>query len=460
MERLHFVCQPPNFDANLPQLRANDKSTDEGRALRKSLNDATKAHVTTLLGSAPHYEFWSDATVVFPETPKCTAAGYSALWDTATGSILCEWAGSAGRLACSYTAEAHTARAGLHQATLTLLQIHTPSTLMLGFDNMGLTMALATGPVRATTQPLASIWSDLELLLARGWKIAVCFYFSHVGTELNEHVDKGAERALAACTPADHDQAPIDLDDMTRAVQLFLTQRWHETNKSLFRVAAFGPRPINLTELASFPNYTEILRARADCSPHYGKLHRIINPTEPAECRLCKKLPPDKIAQPRAATIAAAAAAAAAAAPVAAAAAAAAAPPPAAHLPRPPDELQCPQCPKRLTNKTNLLRHMRRIHPEVAPEEGDNYQCECKRSFASFASRRVHRQSCQAYQATYGAANQAAVAETAADIDTIESFSHFWTGQCTGFPPGPKKVTPASLSRYVADLLDRLGPSQ
>jgi hypothetical protein len=454
MERLHFVCEPPGFRPALPQLRDQDKSTDEGRALRKRLNEATMKHVGNLLGTNPRYQIWSDASVAKPETPACVSAGYAALWDTHTDAILNEWSGSAGRLACSYTAEAFTARSGIKHFVPTLLQIP-PSTLLCGFDNMGLALALSMGPNKATTQSLASIWSDLELLLTHGWTIAIAFFFSHVGTELNEHVDKGAAEALRRCTSQDHDQAPIDLDDMARAVQLYLTERWHESQKTLFRVAAFGPRPIDLTELASCKNSMEILRARANCSTHYGKLHRLYHPEVPLTCRLCGKLP----AQGQAVRAAAAVAAAAPAQPppnnaVPLPNAPAAAP---AVAPAAPQRVQCPHCPVTLVDKAGLQRHLRGKHPDVAyQKQGEQFECECGKLFDSFNSRRTHRIWCWTYKETLAPANRAVARAVNEDIDTPETFAHFWRGECTGFRKGNAKLTIAAFSTYVDELLQQL----
>jgi hypothetical protein len=100
--------------------------------------------------------------------------------------------------------------------------------------------------------------------------------------------------------------------------------------------------------------------------------------------------------------------------------------------------------------KGKLLRHLRQVHNIAQPRTKEQYECECKAKFDSLAARRTHRISCR----TFKAANANAAAkheEEQAAAETIETFGHFWKGECSAFTHSR-----ANLPNFVQTLLARL----
>ena len=453
LAHLHFIPVPPGEAAVHDLLVQHPKDTEEGRTLRHALNDETLAAAYTWLGTPTPHEIWSDASVEHPETARSTSSGYAALWYPGAPPShppTITWQGSAGRLACSYTAERLTARSGIRLFTQHLLHsAPADRRLLIALDNQGLVQHISGWFPSITCEHDADLCNDLLALASTGWRIAVIFCYSHVGTPRNEHVDTGAATALQQCTPADHDSAPIDLNDFQRAVRVHLTAEWKRDLDSTFRVRAFGPAPLDLRALAPLPQSLRaaVLRARVDCSPDYGKLHRLLHPRVPLACRLCglhaMGPQPQRLALPETTEDAEQ--------------------PRADQQPdqqpaqqRPANRFKCRLCPLDYASREGLIRHMRHDHNAAPADAPDTtFACECGKHFKSFASRRVHRQTCTAFQHLLGPQQRAAAAASTQDIATIESFEHFWTGACA-LPAGPTSPSISDIVDFLRDLKARL----
>jgi hypothetical protein len=463
LTRVTLMPNPPGTLQHATELRTYGKDDERGRTLRRDINDDTLRLARAAASpdaSQFDYELWTDATVHKGETPDCTSAGYAALWSNctpaATQQPLHEWSGSAGRLACSYTAERHTLRSGLKDFTPRLLSFR-PARLLVGVDNQGLVASLAAGPLATDTNPNDEIWYDLHRLASAGWTIVVVFVFSHVGTPRNEFADKGAETARAGLTQADHDTAPVDYHDVTRAIKTFWKQQWEHDTAALTRRTLFAGTPhhapFDLNQLEHDPAlFVETCRARVDCSPHYGKLLRILQPSTIPACRLCKRTmlnqappppaPPVRVPPLRQQ------------------------PPPQPLPPQPPPQpvnvvppepdangkVTCPVCDIKVS-KSYLKKHLASLHAVLNAPEAQPHKCECGRIFTTASSLRTHRRACAVWQAlptTIETRRQQTQAR--ADADTIETFPHFWRGQCRAFSYDKK-----SMHVYVESLLNSLG---
>lgn len=325
--------------------------------------------------------------------------------------------------------------------------------LLCGIDNNGLVLSLSFGPLSVTCAHTDLIWIHLTNLAKRGWQIIISHFYSHVGTIRNEVADEGASRALASLTNADHDNAPVDINDTVRAVRLFHQQQWLATTiATTHRHQLFGTKPLDLQPTRTEPElYVEVCRMRVNCSPKYGKLHRLYNPTVLPACRLCGQLKPGQgntrltteqqqqqggIIQDPAAAAAAAAAA------------------------KEANKIQCIICGwKNVVTKigragmqNHIKGHTKKEKERLEKHLKDTkpHKCECGKGFETEAMRRVHRTSCEKWKEEKQDGAQQRVAERQKDAETIEDTFHF-RRFCPGMAGAPQEST-----AFTAMLLRKL----
>ena len=102
----------------------------------------------------------------------------------------------------------------------------------------------------------------------------------------------------------------------------------------------------------------------------------------------------------------------------------------------------------------NLLKHLRNVHKLTPAALGKLYACECGKQFKTEDSRRAHRGGCPVWQQLHGGASRQATADRRADAASIETFEHFWSGNCAAF-----KHDRTDFNSYVDALLRRLDPT-
>ena len=477
IKNINFIPEAPSTQQYIDILQQHSKDDEEGQKIRATLNEETLQLARSMINNEDFdFEMYADASVQNAELDNCISSGYAALWRKGdpTDTPFSFWEGSSGRLACSFTAERHTHCSGLRHFYSTVFKnsIDTPQTLLLVADNQGLVKTLQGGPLACKSAESFWIWQILLRLASKGWKIVIIFVYSHVNLPRNEFVDAGAEQALTTLSDNDHDAAPIDIKDITRAAVRLLTERWIASfPDDNFRLKTFGRAPLDLDLLPEDPELRcEIFRARANCSPTYGKLHRLLHPKTYQSCRLCGKPPPggdlrlqqqsqrqqqqqqndqlhpirqvaedrDELEQ---------------------------------HMPQQKDgKKRCPvpNCPhnREPLCRRALTNHLRKYHPDIF-EGATVFTCECTKTFTSATSRRVHRRKCDVYQRQVAAADRLAAEERDRLSTTTESFEHFWSGACTGMPAGianfrslKKEKQAEEFEKYVKELLLKLATAE
>jgi hypothetical protein len=395
---LEFSVHEKSMRASL-SLFPKDKPA--GKALRFHMNVATLAAATAIAPSGPFtYELWSDASVIDAETPACVSGGVGILFRGETE--IQRQVVACGKLACSYWAEAHTIRTCL-QTFKPILRVEPPGKLLIAMDSQSFLRALASGPLACTTQVEDDTWTDLLDLASLGWHIVLVFVFSHVGTPRNELVDKLCEESIPLIPLAQMNAAPIWHTDVVRAIRRTKIENWKEGPEcDVPRNAIAGTSGTPLRDL-TVPRQMCIHLCRIRTGPNtlFGPYRSVINGTYTNHCRFCT-------------------------APGATAFAIHAAPTPADV---PPARIQCPHCPITLKSQHGLLQHCRRAHPDdaIVAAPGAAITCECGRVFDSANSRRVHRITCEAWQAVYGRKRPDAPPVPPAPVRAvaIESVSHF-----------------------------------
>ena len=133
---------------------------------------------------------------------------------------------SAGRLACSFSAEVCAFAWSLERFAPT---IPPKSAVLLTVDLQSLLSALEAVPLRTTEDFTDRIWAPLLALADRECLGVLQFVYSHVGflprnaaidALVTAHLDKDAPPHL------DHDGAAIWYVDVVRAIRRFLVLRW------------------------------------------------------------------------------------------------------------------------------------------------------------------------------------------------------------------------------------------
>jgi hypothetical protein len=90
------------------------------------------------------------------------------------------------------------------------------------------------------------------------------------------------------------------------------------------------------------------------------------------------------------------------------------------------------------------------VHKIAQPRATIQYECECKAKFDTENARRTHRIRCRIFKAA-NAHVAAKHGEERAAAETIETFGHFWKGECSAF-----KHSRDNLPNFVQTLLARL----
>lgn len=226
------------------------------------------------------------------EHADCRSAAVGHLYVPSSEAPISRFAASAGRLACSYTAE-FTALLG----SLTKFSSLIPdgAQLLIATDSQSLLQALAKGPLLTEEDFEDQLWALLLTLSRRGCQVTMQFFYSHVDfPPRNEAVDAEVSQLLEEEDDTlNHDSPAIWHTDVVRAVHRHLYLRWLD-NVDDARTTLCGKTRAPLRTMAAWPRADQILlsRSRTDTLPELGTYRlRLGIGTSPA-CRWCGLTPP------------------------------------------------------------------------------------------------------------------------------------------------------------------------
>ena len=242
MSRVHIY---PNAVGAPPALP--EKGTEEGDNLRTALNRASWDANHKRHGSFGA-DIWTDGGVLHAEQPECISAAAGHLYLPPSPHPVAAYGTSAGRLACSYTAEFSALCGSLAQFATQILIV------LIAVDSQSLLQALTKGPLLTEEDHEDQIWFDLLAMANRGCTLVIQFFYSHVDfPPRNRTVDEAVTRLLEDPT-LDHDTPGLWLTDVIRATHRFLYHAWLQTLADP-RVTLCGPpaRNCNMVPRGSNP---------------------------------------------------------------------------------------------------------------------------------------------------------------------------------------------------------------
>ena len=404
-----------------------EKGSVAGDLLRTELNHASW---DDLMGRHGPFEaeIWTDGGVLHAEFPDCISASAGHLYLGKSAQPHDTFAASAGRLACSYTAEFVALTGSIYRFAPS---IPDNSRVLIAIDSQSLLQALAKGPLLTHEDFEDQLWAELLVLARRGCTVVLQFFYSHVNfPPRNKTVDE-AVTSLLDDPLLNHDAPAIWLTDLIRAVHRYLYCRWLD-NAHDARTDLCGKTRAPLREMVAWSRADQTLfsRSRTDTLLEFGSYRLRLGLTSSPACRWCGLHPPTAPPQPvlPVSTIACASlspthtiqvppieptAAPDGPAPTLtptpppnnqpptptpANTPAAPRPPPPANRPAAPasaPSYPCPLCEATYGYATSLRRHLDRSHPnDPRPANSTNYLCECGAQFPSGKSRAVHLRAC------------------------------------------------------------------
>ena len=394
MSRVHIYPNAVGAPPTLP-----DKGTEEGTKLRSELNRASWDANHKRHGSFGA-EIWTDGGVLHAEQPECISAAAGHLYLPPSPHPVATFGTSAGRLACSYTAEFVALSGSLAQFAP---QIPDGTVVLIAVDSQSLLQALSKGPLLTEEDHEDQLWFDFLAMAKRGCTLVIQFFYSHVDfPPRNSTVDEAVTRLLEDPT-LDHDTPGLWLTDVVRATHRFLYHAWLQTLADP-RVTLCGLGRSPLREIATWSRADQILfsRSRTDALPEFGTYRIRLGLTTSTACRWCGLIPPgypssmpDDPAHPTPSSLS---------------------PPPASPTfssstsTDPPQPLvttgppqnprhKCPHCQYTYTTRQNMLRHLTAEHAGDPIPNAATYTCECGKTFPKPRSRAVHRIACAVWHA-------------------------------------------------------------
>ena len=408
----HILIYPNALDAppDLPE-----KGTEEGDRIRLQLNHATWDDLLHCHGPFDA-EIWTDGGVLHAESPDCISASAGHLYLAADPQPHATFTASAGRLACSYTAEFVALTGSLRQfAPL----IPSGSKVLIGVDSQSLLQALHKGPLLTEEDFEDELWHQFLALARRDCHVVLQFFYSHVHfPPRNEAVDD-VVTSLLEDPHLNHDDAVVWLTDVVRAIHHHLYANWLDGVEDS-RTALCGVVRAPLREMAAWSREDQTIfsRSRTDTLPELGTYRNRLGITSTLACRWCglSTAPHPALATALSTSTSATESA--------------SGPPDNQHQPQPlpatsvlpqpapsnnhtnaptaptnPPRHTCIHCPLTYANRTTLLAHMDRAHPrDPRPAVQGSYPCECGCAFDRLRSRAVHRRVCPIWQALTAAA--------------------------------------------------------
>ena len=252
-----------------------------------SLEDRCSASLSTIKRyKVPDVELWTDGSYI----ATCNKVGAGAIVCLQDRDIILHSTSSG---CSSFRAECLALHSGLEK-----LQQLFPKPkrrrkrLLICTDSQSLLMYLKYHIPGECTTVLAEIIDSLNKL-SRSFRIRLQFVFSHCGVPGNERVDKEAEAALQ---DPDAKKYPKSIADALCEAAHIIRAEHEEKLRDTHRFGAVGAKK---TTVSTGERILDCLasQARMNWSPHFGDLHRILNPDVPEQCRFCNDLRPKPAAQ-------------------------------------------------------------------------------------------------------------------------------------------------------------------
>ena len=291
------------------------------------------------------YELWTDGSVKpasdTDEGPKPALSGAAALLFTPLRQVFSTQR-QCGPLACSYRTECIGLDDGLD---LCIQHGLSNCTLRCGLDSQSLLSALSTGPIGQNGLVEHRIWDKLLKLAARGVQITLLFVFAHCGTECNELVDLAADAATRG-SPDPTGTAPVWITDFLAATKRYLYSTY--TPPPSHRERLLGKQATPLFEHRKLPRRIETIMSqiRTNECKLLGRFAARLRITKLQCCRFCceaEHAAAEEPVQPQSAK------------------------------PRALEPHKCPRCASVLSNRANLLAHVRTQHPTAYSNEAELY---------------------------------------------------------------------------------------
>ena len=255
-------------------------------AVTKEMDDALKQRASSEAVAHRHpadYEIWTDGSYA-KETSS--VAGAALIFKQGKERFKTVSVGGTGR--SSFRSESLALHAGLRRVIADKL-LHRGQRLLIATDSQSLLMALKSHTACETHSTFTECVAMLNCLAGRGVKIRLQFVFGHCGVPRNELADAAANAAHECTTryalwhkdALSIAKAKIAAEAST---QLEARQTHRRQVVGLQRTKTKHLTGVRLLDcLAS--------QARTNWSPHWGDLHRILNPSVDKRCRFCSDPP-------------------------------------------------------------------------------------------------------------------------------------------------------------------------